>query len=727
MAQIITAPVKELFESDNLLFDFSGAWEIQYNESLGRNVYASPTIGDNQSASAILSFNCESKCNIRIKYKVSSEANYDKFYFYLDGTAKVNGISGLCNWIEGLFEVESGEHTLEFKYSKDSSQSKNEDKAYVAELEIFPFPYSVAFGSDTIRSIASLLGVKTDFDTERCFDEGAFTANLSFDTKRFFDDAPIEINLYADTQMTFSSAPYAIISLCDTNRSIDRLNILSLDYDIHRDLILNTTAKIDTKRTKTQGILSVMVNYDILRIIAKDSAIIAIKEYEVNLNEKQFAYTFEIQSYTKIALGQNYTINILDLELNANIEKVQIYKGLYSVQASNAQNEAVNNVYNFADKTGTAPGRGTIPTLQAAGQTIGKNSVIRMKEYNTPFLNNEEYTYLELLSELIGWTDRLPQRQVNAYMLGNTVYIIQRGYEQFTAEIPETKYEEPSITLTRKKLLGQGETTLLGETDSGGSYTGGDKDGDGYSYNEGDYLNGTWSYGDTSVTYTNGLVTKERHSTEQGTETTSYYYNRSVPPAKLIYKITSNSEEIKETSYSYSGDYLVTEKEITRDNETGDESIRTTHHYPLGSGFWATVVEEDGKTVSTSIGQGASYEEASAYSVNQYSRKPFTIRIDSPLNPDQGGRPSIKIPNRLLDMDETFPVGTQTALEKIKNDIYWLHGKTEEEVTLTCYIDKAITHNHKILWRGNWYYLKSNQITRNSRRLSQNITMVRWY
>lgn len=63
-------------------------------------------------------------------YKVSSEANYDKFHFYIDGTEKISA-SGEVNWTRAAFHVSSGTHTFRFTYAKDNSVSKGSDRAWI--------------------------------------------------------------------------------------------------------------------------------------------------------------------------------------------------------------------------------------------------------------------------------------------------------------------------------------------------------------------------------------------------------------------------------------------------------------------------------------------------------------------------------------------------------------------------------------------------------------------
>ena len=72
----------------------------------------------------------------KIKYKVSSETNYDKFSIYLDGKTIVSSISGDGNEIEREVELPAGTHQIRCTYIKDSSVNKYDDCAYVVLEDI---------------------------------------------------------------------------------------------------------------------------------------------------------------------------------------------------------------------------------------------------------------------------------------------------------------------------------------------------------------------------------------------------------------------------------------------------------------------------------------------------------------------------------------------------------------------------------------------------------------
>ncbi len=68
--------------------------------------------------------------------KPSSESNYDKFYFYIDGAEKFN-TSGAGSWTKKEFNVSAGTHTYKWAYTKDSSVNSNDDCIYVDYVTLF--------------------------------------------------------------------------------------------------------------------------------------------------------------------------------------------------------------------------------------------------------------------------------------------------------------------------------------------------------------------------------------------------------------------------------------------------------------------------------------------------------------------------------------------------------------------------------------------------------------
>ena len=66
--------------------------------------------------------------------KASSESNYDKCYFYIDGQQMLE-VSGPGNWIKKEYPVAAGEHNFKWAYTKDSSVDSNDDCYYIDYID----------------------------------------------------------------------------------------------------------------------------------------------------------------------------------------------------------------------------------------------------------------------------------------------------------------------------------------------------------------------------------------------------------------------------------------------------------------------------------------------------------------------------------------------------------------------------------------------------------------
>ena len=78
--------------------------------------------------------------------KVSTEANYDKFHFYIDGVEQGAALSGAGNWVQKEFAVTEGTHTYKWEYTKDSSVNSNDDCVYVDDITMYRLDTPVAGG-----------------------------------------------------------------------------------------------------------------------------------------------------------------------------------------------------------------------------------------------------------------------------------------------------------------------------------------------------------------------------------------------------------------------------------------------------------------------------------------------------------------------------------------------------------------------------------------------------
>ena len=91
---------------------------------------------DESTSDMVLEVTLSADMTLTFSAKVSSEGSWDKAYFSIDGTNKINGISGTGSWIDYSYPLTAGTHTLRWYYTKDTSTASNDDCFYVDDIVI---------------------------------------------------------------------------------------------------------------------------------------------------------------------------------------------------------------------------------------------------------------------------------------------------------------------------------------------------------------------------------------------------------------------------------------------------------------------------------------------------------------------------------------------------------------------------------------------------------------
>lgn len=124
----------------NFHFNSSGsyAWEIDLDAGLNRLPAKSTNQSVANSASTVImdSINLSAGDTFKFDWMVSSETNYDKLKFYVNGTEIAN-ISGNTSWATYAYEIASdGTYIFKWEYSKDGSVNSNSDTGWVDEVRV---------------------------------------------------------------------------------------------------------------------------------------------------------------------------------------------------------------------------------------------------------------------------------------------------------------------------------------------------------------------------------------------------------------------------------------------------------------------------------------------------------------------------------------------------------------------------------------------------------------
>ncbi len=93
------------------------------------NVVSNMTVTVNIPADGLMSF----------FGKISCESSWDYGYFYIDGVQK-GSYTGAGNWAEKTFDITAGDHTFQWRYTKDGSVNSNDDCFYVDYITFYKQP-----------------------------------------------------------------------------------------------------------------------------------------------------------------------------------------------------------------------------------------------------------------------------------------------------------------------------------------------------------------------------------------------------------------------------------------------------------------------------------------------------------------------------------------------------------------------------------------------------------
>lgn len=117
----------------HLVFNNNGTYpwvaEGSYAKSGNQNIASS-------SSALTLSVTMNAGDTLTFRYKVSSESNYDWFYFKANGT-QIFRYSGTVNWTTYTYTASSnGTYTFEWMYEKDYSVNSGDDCAYLDDVQL---------------------------------------------------------------------------------------------------------------------------------------------------------------------------------------------------------------------------------------------------------------------------------------------------------------------------------------------------------------------------------------------------------------------------------------------------------------------------------------------------------------------------------------------------------------------------------------------------------------
>ena len=513
----------------------------------------------------------------------------------------------------------------------------------------------------------------------------------------------------------------SIATRADTLRDIRIVKKITVTGDTQRRIGHCETTLADMKRTlvKQAHIVAdtrIEIPYKLTYADFKNRG---IRSFSVTLGELSLSDNIQLETVNPLSIGANVQGRVMDYAFRFLVEETSQRGIMQSVKGTYSRDVLLYTpIHIYVERAKVS--RYAAEIAAALGLQLH-----RLTDDFTPSQNFEGsgMTYHDFISALFGWTAKLPQRQINVFIRGDTLHIIQRGMEESVIDITNWPHAQP--TVERKLLRSVWHSS---HNDSTGAH------------NEEDTspvpFTGTISFKEISRTYSNGFLVRETN--ENGYST--YTYDGEYLAEKRTHNVDGSTSR---TDYAYASTgrdvYLFKEWERTTEavndgkkhteydwedwsNEKGTERI--TYHAPLGYGWYATTVYVDGVLEGSSLSQGKPGGKASQFTVEQSN-----LSLGAHYASDD------TLPYSSL-IDTEFPVVGTDYLRALTREIEWLNRKTQETVTVEIRariqngipdIDHIVDFTERIHFEGYEYFLQSNTVELTPRLLRQTIKMVRWY
>lgn len=501
-----------------------------------------------------------------------------------------------------------------------------------------------------------------------------------------------------------------------TRRQVIKFQPILADTSIRVPVVLEyvepTLSPVKAKRLKAVVVPSIMDNF-------REHG---IRSFSMSLGELTLSDSFQLETVQPLNIDDSVQGQIFDYKFHFLVEEtsqrdlVQTVKGMYS--KDKLLYSAISFFVNEFEVSYCAEG-------------IAKALGLKLNMACDDFIPSQNFedsgmTYQDFISSLFGWTAKLPQRQINVFIRGDTLHIIQRGRERSVVDITDWPHSRP--TIERKLVRSIWHSTM---ENAGKAHNDEDTEPKGFT--------GTISLGEISRSYSNGFLTHETN--EKGY--TDYVYDGEY----LSEKNTHNKDgSTSRTEYFYAKTnrdiYLFEEKERTTEpiddgqehdiydwtdwnNKNGTERI--TYHAPLGYGWYSTVVYVDGELEGSSLSQGKPGGKASRFTIDQSN---LSLGADYDMGDDDDG------PKYESLIDTEFPVIGEDYLWELTKAIEWLNRKTQETVTVEILanihngvpdVKHIVDFTERIKFNDNEYFLMSNVVELTPCSLRQTIKMTRWF
>ena len=332
--------------------------------------------------------------------------------------------------------------------------------------------------ADTFRKVGNAENTRADLNrnvknVEKVFADTSRKIGVETST---FDTCRVVKNISTANADTFRQVATLDKFPADTLRKVAVSEKISADTflqikktekvtaDTLRGLREKATADTFRKVTRPEKVFAdtVISVPHVLNYIVQDSLINLFKDYdvtlfEVTLNERTLSDSFTLQTARPINITDAVKGQFLDYPYSFLVEEtteqdlIYTVKGMYDIDKllySFIETDLHDETEIYLD--GVKYYGASSYVSKIAGY-LGLIPNVRIEEF-TPYnvVGNTNITYSDLISSLFSWTSRLPQRQINVFIRGNTLHCIQRGLENSVFDISDIPHSRP---VTNKKLI----------------------------------------------------------------------------------------------------------------------------------------------------------------------------------------------------------------------------------------------------------------------------------
>jgi len=530
------------------------------------------------------------------------------------------------------------------------------------------------------------------------------------------------------------------------NYGITAVNITLSERTLSDNFIFQTAKPININDAVQGSLLNYHFNFLVEEITQTE----LIREVKGRYNQDDLLYTWFLLETPNYTFSNGQTLEVP----GGHIEKSRDSDG----------NKTIIGVYPKA-----------IEIISKVAAYFGLAADVHIDDFTPSNLQGDEkITYSDLLNSVFGWTSRVPQRQINLFIRGNTLHCIQRGKETSIFDISGLQHSRPTVN---KKF----NRVLCHNPNNNNNNNNDDDDNEGYKFN------GNIHYSKSGIapfqssvymfcSYNNGLLSQETVNTTTGMfansegevvtlsnhSTTTYSYtsygkesyisskeqNTTVKEQNMNTLETNTTEQKIKTTYGYNNDfntqsqeheiYLFHECEQTTKTEYQSGSkereitkeIRDTYHVPVGNGWYAQTVYLNGILQGANLSQGKPGNSVSPYTVKQMQN---TFRHYVIIQKPTANNENDELSNII---DDSFPIRDADIKKELNNALRWLHRKVQETVTVDLIspvnngiptINHIVDFTERVKFDGNEYFLVSNNFSFTPRKLIQKLQLIRWY